>query len=264
MKTSGNSVLITGGSAGIGLALAKEFARHGNRVLVCGRDQSELEEASSIIPNLVTHACDLSNEDERLALFDWAITQAPNLNILINNAGIAGPVDLTTDDIDIKRVEQQLLVDLAVPVDLTLRFLPHLRRQPTAALVFVSSGLVYSFDASSPAYSAAKAGVHAWAASTRYQLKETSVAVFDVMPPTVNTGLTPDFDEAAMKALDAMSPEEVATAVIKGIEVDTSEIRIGKVKLLYAASRIAPKATDRMINAQLDKVRNRVHGNDDQ
>ena len=127
--------------------------------------------------------------------------------------------------------------------------------------MFVSSGLIYSFDASSPAYSAAKAGIHVWAQSMRYQLKGTSVAVFDVMPPTVDTNLTPHFDAAAMKAFRAISPEDVADAVIEGMRNDEAEIRIGRFKLLEIASRIAPHTTDRMVNAEIDKVR---HPKDDE
>ena len=215
MKTSGNAILITGGASGIGLALAKSFTREGNRVMVCGRDAQQLEEAMSTLPDLLVRQCDLVDKHERLAFFDWALDELPELNVVINNAGIAGPVDLTIDELDVDTVERQLLVDLSVPIDLSLRFLPHLRKQPLAALVFVSSGLIYSFDASSPAYSAAKAGIHVWAQSMRYQLKGTSVAVFDVLPPTVDTNLTPDFDAAAMKALRAISPEDVADAVIE-------------------------------------------------
>lgn len=255
MKTSGNVILITGGASGIGLALAKAFMRKGNRVMVCGRDAKQLEDARCTLPDLLVRQCDLADKTERLAFVDWTLDQLPALNVVINNAGIAGPVDLTGNDLDLDTVEQQLLVDLLVPVDLSLRFLPHLRGQPMAALVFVSSGLVYSFDASSPAYSAAKAGVHVWAQSMRYQLKKTNVAVFDVLPPTVDTGLTPDFDADAMKALRAISPEDVADAVIHGMQDDEDEIRIGRVNLLEIASRIAPHMTDRMVNAEIDKLR---------
>ena len=260
MKTSGNAILITGGASGIGLALAKTLTREGNRVMVCGRDAQQLEEARHDLPELLVRQRDLADKTERLAFVDWALEQLPELNIIINNAGIAGPVELTIDDLDIDTVERQLMIDLSVPIDLSLRFLPHLRRQPTAALVFVSSGLVYSFDASSPAYSAAKAGIHVWAQSMRYQLKDTSVAVFDVLPPTVDTNLTPDFDAAAMEALKAISPEDVADAVIQGMQNDEVEIRIGRLKLLEIASRIAPHTTDRLVNAEIDKVRHRKDG----
>ena len=260
MKTSGNAILITGGASGIGLALAKAFTHKGNCVMVCGRDAQQLEEAKHDLPELLVRQCDLADKNERLAFVYWALEQLPGLNVVINNAGIAGPVDLTIDELDIDTVDRQLLIDLSVPVDLSLRFLPHLRRQPFAALVFVSSGLVYSFDASSPAYSTAKAGIHVWAQSMRYQLRETSVAVFDVLPPTVDTNLTPDFDATAMKALKAISPENVADAVIEGMQNDATEIRIGRVKLLEIASRIAPHRTDRLVNAEIDKVRHPKDG----
>lgn len=257
MKTFGNSILITGGGSGIGLELAEAFTRGGNRVAICGRDEGRLDDARRAVPGLLTRRCDLADKDERQALVSWALEQLPDLNIVVNNAGVAGPVDLTLDDLDVDAVEEQVLIDLSVPVDLTLRFLPHLRRQPSAALVFVSSGLVYSYDASSPAYSAAKAGLHAWAQSTRRQLEGTTVAVFEVLPPTVDTDLTPDFDADALKALKAIPPGEVAAAVVKGLDEDLTEIRIGRVKWLYAASRMAPRTVNRMINAQIERVRGR-------
>lgn len=92
MKTSGNAILITGGASGIGLALAKSFTREGNRVMVCGRDAQQLEEAMSTLPDLLVRQCDLVDKHERLAFFDWALDQLPELNVVINNAGIAGLV----------------------------------------------------------------------------------------------------------------------------------------------------------------------------
>ena len=94
-KTFGNATLITGGASGIGLALAKAFTREDNRVMVCGRDAQQLEDAKRALPNLLVRQCDLADKSERLAFVDWALEQLPELNIVINNAGIAGPVDLT-------------------------------------------------------------------------------------------------------------------------------------------------------------------------
>ena len=95
MKIKGNTVLITGGATGIGLALAESFLKLGNEVIICGRREERLLEAQKTHPNLYIIECDVSNADGRTSLFKWVTENFTNLNILINNAGIQRAIDFT-------------------------------------------------------------------------------------------------------------------------------------------------------------------------
>lgn len=253
MQTTGNTILITGGNAGIGLALAKAFAQKDNKVIICGRNEAELQDLQREIPNVVAKRCDLTVQADRDELIRWTLERFPDLNMVINNAGVLAETDLLSDTFDFESVQEQLTTDLYAPIELSLRFLPRLRQQSNAALVNVSSGLVYSPAASAPIYAAAKAGIHAFTQAARYQLRDTDVKVVEVLPPTVDTNLNKDLDLEA--AGGAISPEEAAEAILKGLADDTTEIRIGQVKWLYLGSRIAPGFVNRKLNEQVDKAR---------
>lgn len=174
MKVSGNEVLITGGSSGIGLALAKALAPN-NKVAICGRAQDKLARAQRDVPELQAKLCDLTSRSDREELLRWTMEKLPELNVVINNAGVARKLDLCRDQLDFEAAEEQVITDLLAPIHLTLALLPHLR-QPQAALVNVTTGLVYSPDASTPAYSAAKTGLHTWTQAVRYQLQAPQFA----------------------------------------------------------------------------------------
>jgi uncharacterized oxidoreductase len=253
MQISRNTVLITGGGSGIGLALAKAFARAENRLIICGRNEQKLSAAKREIPELETARCDLAAPGSREQLVGWALERFPGLNVLVNNAGVTGTLDLTRDNFDGEAVEQELLTDLHAPIDMALRLIPHLRRQPEAAIINVTSGLAYTPAAFIPVYSAAKAAVHAWTRSLRYQLRNTAVKVFEVLPPFVRTNMLQDL---GIEPPDAIGPEQVAKQVIEQLARGTAEIRIGRTKALYIASRIAPEYMFRTINRGVEKMQN--------
>lgn len=254
MKLTGNTILITGGNEGIGLAMTKAFTKTENTVIICGRNDASLQSAKFCNDNIITKHCDLTRQSERDELVQWTLQNYPALNVIINNAGIFEETDLLSDSFDFGKIDKQLVVDLQAPIELCLRFLPHLRKQPDAAIVNITSGLVYAPEAGAPFYGVAKAGVHAFTQTARYQLRETKVKVFEVLPPLVDTG-------GVSKQLDieklggAMSPEETADEILKGLSHDTEEIRIGSVKWLYAASRIAPDFTNKKVNERAEKAR---------
>jgi uncharacterized oxidoreductase len=242
MHTQGNTILITGGGSGIGLALARWFVRHNNRVIICGRDEAKLAAARHTMPNLETKRCDVSIQCDRDELVQWTLDHFPGLNIVINNAGILHVIDVASESFDFTAIEQELRTNLYAPIDLTLRFLPHLRQQSSAAIVNISSGLVYSPAAIAPIYATTKAGVHAFTQTIRYQLRDTRLKVFEVFPPTVDTTLNADVQ------VNKISPHAAAEAIVQGIAKDTQDIRIGQVKALYIATRIAPTFINDKIN----------------
>jgi uncharacterized oxidoreductase len=157
MKTKGNTVLITGGASGIGLALAQEFVSAGNTVIVCGRTEARLQEAKRIVPQLHVKRCDVSKAKERTDLFDFIGSNHDSLNILVNNAGIQRMIDLTHGVSPLLEGDDEIEINLRAPIHLSSLFVPLLSRHEEAAIINVSSGLAFVPLAVAPIYCATKA-----------------------------------------------------------------------------------------------------------
>jgi uncharacterized oxidoreductase len=188
MDLGSNTVLVTGGASGIGLALAERFLRAGSRVIVCGRRVEKLREVKERHPEMVTRACDLAEESERASLHEWAVAEFPALNVLVNNAGIQRRVRLAEGE-EWARTRREIAINFDAPVHLTTLFLPHLLTRAGAAVVNVTSGLAFSPLARVPVYCATKAALRSFTLSLRHQLKGSSVKVIEIIPPAVNTDL---------------------------------------------------------------------------
>lgn len=234
MKLSGNTLLITGGSSGIGLALATVFVEQGNTVLICGRSEEKRIKAKRFTPELHTVQCDISLPEDQEALLEHLQTHFPDLNILINNAGMMQQLDLTNGAYSAEKASQEMTTNFLAPVDLTQRLLPLLQKQAQAAVINISSGLAYVPMASSPVYCASKAALHSYTQSLREQLKGSSIKVVEVLPPTVDTAMVRDLETKKL------SPETFAKQVLRQLERDAREIRVGQAKALYTLSRVAP------------------------
>ena len=233
MQTSGNTILITGGGTGIGLALAEHFVRLENTVIVCGRRGDALEAAKRRIPELTIRECDLKKPLARGSLVNWVTKKFPNLNILVNNAGIQRAVDLTVGDRDLGEADAEIATNLIAPIHLTAMLAPHLARQKTAAIVNISSGLAFTPIATVPVYCATKAAIHSLSLSLRHQLRNTSVRVFEIIPPVVPTDLQqnrprPPVDE------NTLMPEGVAKGTLDAIASNTYEVALGRAAGLRA------------------------------
>jgi uncharacterized oxidoreductase len=248
VKISGNTVLITGGATGIGLALAEAFFRKGNEVIICGRRKNKLLEAQKKLPKLHIKVCDISKDRNRKALFDWATSNFTNLNILVNNAGIQREIDLTQVIADLESGEDEIGVNLEAPIYLSALFIPHLIKQKESAIVNISSGLAFVPIAAMPVYCATKAAIHSFSLSLRHQLDVTKVKVYEVVPPIVDTEL--DKGARGQRGQDnrGIKPEEVAAATIKGVENDDFEIVIGMAQNLRMGARTNPEQAFKQIN----------------
>lgn len=189
MQTTGNTILITGASSGIGRALAEAFHKLGNQVIVAGRRKALLDEVTAANPGMASATLDVANLDS-LAGFAAGLTrQFPSLNVLINNAGIMKTENLA-DGSDNTAIDQDTVTTNFLSVlRLTAALLPHLLQQPRAAVMTVSSGLAFMPLAMTPTYCATKAAIHSWTQSLRYQLRNTSVEVLELIPPYVQTEL---------------------------------------------------------------------------
>ncbi|OFW03425.1 MAG: hypothetical protein A3I61_16625 [Acidobacteria bacterium RIFCSPLOWO2_02_FULL_68_18] len=134
MNISGNTVLITGGGTGIGLALAEALLDQGNAVIVCGRRRARLAAARARHPSLHTRVADLSRPSGREALVAWVLRRFPDLNVLVNNAGVQRVVDFRHGPRDLPLVDEELSTNLAAPIHLSAMLVPHLRRRREVAL----------------------------------------------------------------------------------------------------------------------------------
>lgn len=249
MKTSGNTILITGGGTGIGLALADMFVQQYNQVLICGRRQEKLEEAQKRIPELHTFRCDLSRAEDRQSLYDWAIQSFPNLNVLVNNAGIQKMIDLKQGPAAIHSEEDEIEINLTAPIDLCSLFIPHLLKQPESALINVTGGLEFIPIASMPIYCATKAALHSYTLSLRHQLRDTRIKVFELIPPTVDTELDHGSRERRGMVNRGIKPEEVARETLPALAKDEMEIAIGQAQYLRQSARENPEAAFERLNS---------------
>jgi uncharacterized oxidoreductase len=242
MKINGNTILITGGATGIGLALTEAFLAEGNEVIVCSRNEDNLKKASERFPGLHTRMCDLSRPDECASLHDWVVLNYPETNVLVNNAGIQRMIDFRKGPEDLLRNRaadgnDEIDVNLKAYVYLTAYFVPDLMKKKEAAIVNISSGLGFIPMTVMPVYSATKAAVHSFSMSLRHQLRNTSVKVFEIIPPIVDTDLDKGERKARGQVNRGIPPEEVAKASLPALKADVYEIAIGMAQGLMTGSK---------------------------
>ncbi len=233
MKTSGNTVFITGGGSGIGLALAELLLNRGNIVIICGRRRDRLQAAKKRLPGLNVRVCDISKPRARAALVTWLTSRFKGLNILVNNAGIQRPIDFLKGRRHLSDADEEVATNLTAPIHLSALLIPHLRRKKGAAIVNISSGLAFTPLAEVPVYCATKAAIHSWSLCLRHQLSNTSISVFEVAPPMVATELSgtrhrPDEDE------DIMTSRAVAAGILDALKRDQYEVALGAAAHLKA------------------------------
>jgi len=250
MRTTGNTILITGGATGIGLALAEAHLQKGNEVLICGRREDRLVEAKKSLPKLHTRRCDVADPEDQRRLLDWAVTNFRDLNILINNAGIQREIDFKKGTADLLSGENEIEINLRAPIHLSALFIPHLTEQKEAAIVNISSGLGFVPIAIMPVYCATKAALHSFSLSLRHQLRDTSIKVFEIIPPTTDTELDRGAREKRRQVDRGIKPQVVAEAAIEAVNKDNFEAAVGQAQFLRAGSRNEPERVFQMINAR--------------
>jgi uncharacterized oxidoreductase len=190
MLLSGNTILITGGTSGIGRALAEAFHQRGNRVIIAGRRQALLDEISAAHPGMQGIPLD-ANDARAIGAFALEVRERfPDLNVLINNAGISMPEDLTATSVDLSAARAIIQTNILGVLEITAALLPTLERQPASTIITTSSGLAFMPRASFPTYCASKAFLHSWLQSLRFQLRKTPVEVLELIAPYVQTKLT--------------------------------------------------------------------------
>jgi len=233
MQIAGKLALVTGGTDGIGLALARLLKQKGASVIVCGRRAALLESARA--EGFEAIETDLSLEAGVSALFDQV--KARPLDIVINNAGAGVDYDLS-QPIDLDAVDRTIFLNLNAPIHLAALLVPQLKSRPAAALVNVTSGLAIAPRAGGPVYCGTKAGLRSFTKAIRHQLRETNVRVIEALPPVVETALTQG------RPGKKMSAEACAREIVRAIEKDRIEANVGQVKLLKLVHSISPRLAE--------------------
>ena len=241
MNSTGNTVLITGGSSGIGLALAKRLIASGNEVVVCGRDRGRLDAAQAELPGLMAIQADVADPASRVALVAQVQSRFPNLNVLVNNAGLLHVCDMTAP-LHVGQLADEIAVNLMAPVHLISVLLPAMRRHPSCTVANVSSGYVFLPSARTPLYSATKTALHVYTRGLRYQFAGSGIQVTEVMPPATDTAMASHYTGAKM------APEQVARHIVDGLVDGRDEIVIGVSRWAKLLARAAPETAFKLLN----------------
>lgn len=233
MNVSNNTILITGGTSGIGLAFAEEFIRLGNQVIICGRRIDRLNALKAKYPELITLPCDITDEKQRENLFNTLSKNYPGTNILMNNAGIQLAIDFTRAS-DYSKVREEIETNLIAPIHLSFLFANHLAGKNNAALINISSGLAFAPLAFIPVYCATKAAIHSLTMSLRHQLRNTPVKVFEIIPPSTDTELGYQRRTDKSQSHGGMPVNEFLAEAMEALRNDVLEAPVGQSKGLRA------------------------------
>ena len=247
MKLTGRTILITGGSAGIGLAFALKFLELGNQVIVTGRRPSVLDEVKANYPQLHTIQSDVADPAQIALLARRVKADYPKLDVLMNNAGIMLHKNLKVPAADLDGLMAEVNINVGGVIRMTSAFIDVLAANK-GTVINVSSALAFVPLPSAPIYCATKSAVHAYTQSLRFQLEETGVEVIDLMPPAVKTHLTTELQEGEGIAL--ISTDQLIKQSFAGFKAGKLEIRPGQSNLLALMRRLAPD----FINRQLWKA----------
>jgi len=253
MEVKNSTILITGGTSGIGLELAKQLSETGATVLITGRKPEALEEAKKKIPGVHTFISDVSSPSDIEKLFGDTTKQFPQLNIIINNAGIMRLIDLQKESSDLQDINKEIATNLTGTIQMVQRFLPHIKKQKSAAIVNVSSFIAAMPLPPAPIYSASKAGVHAFTRSLRLQLKGSTVKVFEVIPPSVGTNIQKNWGIQLDTSMD-MPVEKMAAQIVKGMLRDTYEIKPFMARILLTMNALLPNTMMKLGNTLFSKM----------
>ena len=258
MKTTGNTILITGGGSGIGRGLAEAFHALGNQVIISGRRQNTLDEVTAANPGMKSLTVDMADAASIRAFAAKLTGEFPALNVVIHNAGIARPENLLDQPTDVPDAEAMIQTNVLGPIRLTAALMPLLQRQPFATLITVSSGLAFLPLAGAPTYNATKAALHSYTESLRYQLKDTKIEVLEIIPPYVQTMLG---GEQQANDPRAMPLDEFIAEVMDILKTKPgeTEICVEKVLPLYQAAYGGREKYDQTFKGFNDAMATTMH-----
>lgn len=226
MKTTGNTVFISGGSAGIGLAIAKKLSAAGNRIIINGRNEERLQNALKELDNAVAIQGDLSVEADRVRIATQLKEQYPDVNIIVNNAGAAFAYLLNETANAHEKAAIEMNTNYFSVIHFTELLLPHLAQKTEAAVVNISSITVFGSHKLLPTYGATKAALHSYTVALRYTLEEEkNVQIYEVYPPLVDTQFSAEIGGA-----NGIPPSEVADELFIALENNQFDVPVGDTK----------------------------------
>lgn len=245
MNITGKTILITGGGSGIGFQTAKLLSERGNKVIITGRSEERLKNAAAQLKNVSYIATDVNSEKDLNNVFDRLTNEFGGLDILVNNAGQAYVHHLGEGDGAYSKAVEEINTNYLSIVRFTDKLLPLLKASKEAAIVNVTSIVVFAPGINLPTYAASKAALHSYTRALRYTLAlNTGVKVFELMPPLVDTGLSAEIGGAEY----GIPPEVVAQGLIDGFEKDEYELHIGNTADLYKVYLSSPEQALSVLN----------------
>jgi uncharacterized oxidoreductase len=242
MKSENNTILITGAGSGIGFETAKLLVEKGNKVIIAGRNLEKLEAAAKRLGNVAFIQCDVTSESDVNNLVRRISSEHRDLNILINNSGAAFGYSLAEDADAYTSALKEMEVNYLAPVRLTEKLLPLLKNKAEAAVINITSVVAIVPWAVMPTYSASKAALQSYTRLLRLSLAKSSVKVFEVLPPLVDTEFSKNIP------VDKLAPSAVANAIVNGIAEDKFEIRIGFTDHFYNVNKESPEKAFNALN----------------
>jgi uncharacterized oxidoreductase len=242
MKLTGRTILITGGSAGIGLAFALKFLELGNEVIVTGRRQHVLDEVKAKHPRLHTIQGDVADPAQVSTVARRVKQDFPRLDVLMNNAGIGHPQNLRQTSGQLDSLTDEMDVNVGGVIRMTSALVDMLTEN-RGTIINVSSMLAFAPVPAMPIYSATKAAVHSYTQSLRFQLEESGVEVIELMPPAIQTDMTSEFPEEVSK----ITTDELVRLSFAALKAGTLEIRPGQTNQAALMRRLAPDFLNRQL-----------------
>jgi uncharacterized oxidoreductase len=234
--------------------MAKEFLKLNNKVIITGRNEQKLQEVKGKLDGVVVLKSDVSNPDDIQKLYKQVAKEFPDLNILINNAGIMSNINLQDHKLSADDLTKELETNLKGPILMNDAFLPLLKGKKNAAIVTVSSGLAFVPLPIAPVYCATKAAIHSYSLSLRAQLRNTTIKVFELAPPATQTELLANFSEVDMKGTTLMPVQAMVADFLKGFSKDKYEICPGQSSQLKFMSRFFPGFILKQLSKTVDSM----------
>lgn len=238
MRLTNNKILITGGASGIGLGLTERFIQENNTVIICGRREAVLKEVADKFPTVITKACDLSSEADRIELYNWVAKNHSDLNVLVNNAGIQNWMSIPDSNF-YQKSSDEITTNVLAPIHLTTLF-ANLKSLTT--IINVTSGLAFIPLAKVPVYCATKAFMRSFTLSLRHMLRSTGIEVIEMIPPALNTDL-------GGKGIHDGQP-----AVSGFVEAVFQQMKEGRTELTFGTSEGRAKANNETITEYFNKM----------
>src|SRR3984893_13542207 len=247
MNLTGNTMLITGGGSGIGRGLAEELHKRGNKVIISGRRKSHLDAVAKANPGIEAVELDIGDPDSIKAVAKKLITEHPDLNVLINNAGIMEP-DQAAGVIDDKLLLSTVTINLLGPIRLTSALVDQLKSR-RGVILYNTSVLAFVPLALTAVYSATKAALHSYVLSQRFLLRGSGVRVLEMAPPWVQTELM-----NSQEAAQAMPLDKFIAETLDVLRTDADEILVEAAKSLRANPGSEEHALVNGFNQQMLKL----------